>query len=560
LLLLNQGCAAIHKNLWAEVSLRNYRDHPEIKISKEEWQKSADIFEKESHGYSKEKKSMQAKALFCAGKVLQDSGKIKEAKENFSEAILLAPKWALPYHSIGTMELESGNFQKAKEMFEKAINLDPSWTTAITDLGVSYYHLSEPLRALEYFNLAISIDPSLAFIYSNKGNILASLGRYDEAVKSHMEAIKLEPHNPVFYINLLSVLEEIGDEANELWAYEKLKDLLPEKQKVPVMLKIAKLFEKMGRFEESLEELKKVTALAPNDKKVKEELKEFYLRRKLYSHAIQLILQEANQGCMECAKECFEIGNKLLSDGNLDGAELALNASVKIMPEWKEPLHNLGVVKYRKHDLDGALKIFEGIIKNNPNDFASTLNLSMVYYKMGKAADAMNWASKAISLSPESPLAHSISGEILRFAGNLKKSEEAHLKAINIAGSNCVVSARYSRFLIESGKRERAKEILDKISGEDCLEKYFSYALLSFDSGDFQSVLEKINLILLSDKSAAEAIALQGLVHFKQGKMDEAKEELIKAVCMEPRIFKEKRYQKALKKIKIPSQCNPPSN
>jgi tetratricopeptide (TPR) repeat protein len=375
ILLTPAGCVKRHFISWADVTLRNYRDFPGLTISADEWKRSAKLFAEAAKKGSKNR--YEARRLFCEGKSLQAEGQVEGALLLFKQASELDPSWALPFEAIGSIELEKGGFEKAKTMFEEASEADPMWTSPLADLGVTYHHLNEPLKALQYFDKAVAIDPSQGYLHSNRGNILTTLGRYDEALKAHMEAINLEPQNPIFYLNMAATLDEIKDLENELWVEQKLKDLLPEQQKLVVTLKVAKILNEMERYDEALSELKKALAMSPESKSVKDELKKFYFDRKLFAHLINFILENAKPGCKKCAQECYDLGNILLTEGNLEGAQEAYEAAIKLKPEWTGPVHNLGVVYYRRHDYQKAIDLFQQVLETEKDDVSSILNTGM---------------------------------------------------------------------------------------------------------------------------------------------------------------------------------------
>jgi tetratricopeptide (TPR) repeat protein len=546
------ACVKKHYISMADVTLRTYRDYPNLEIFSDEWQRCAEYFG-EKDGARQDK--APARKAFCEGKALQALGQDQKALALFEEAARLDPQWALPCEAIGSIELASGNFEKARDMFQKAYDLDPQWTSPLADLGVAYHHLEEPLLSLQAFEKAILIDPSQAFLHSNLGNTLTLLGRYDEAVKSHLMAIHLEPMNPVFYMNLAATLEETGDLENQLWAQEKLKDLLPESQKIICLVKMARLLDKMGNPDEALSSYKKALALKPGKKAVQNEIKEFYFSHKLFAHLIEFIVGQSKQGCEVCARECYDLGNILLREGNLEGAQKSYEAAVELLPGWIEPGHNLGIVHYKKHNYAKAIECFEKVLESQPDDASSLLNMGMAYYRTGDAGGAEKWIKKSLEVKADQAVAHSNLGEIYRFQGKTKKAAEAHAKAAAMDPGSCFISAQHARFLVDAKKLKDAAGILDKAPPEDCAAFHLARALLLLDRKDPDGAMDEIEKVLAMDAALAEARAVRGLIFLKKGDREKAAEDLAAAVCMEERVAGEKRYKTAIQKLKITPGC-----
>jgi len=547
------GCGGKHWISWADITLRNYRDMPGLAISAGEWKRCAHLYAEEAGGKTDEER--ESRRLFCEGKAAQAVGQTEQARALLEEAGAADPAWALPYEALGSLELENGKFEKAGEMFSKAYALDPMWTSPLADLGVTLHHLGMPLEALQAFDKAVEIDPSQGYLHSNRANVLTELGRYDEAVKAHLEAITLEPQNPVFYLNFAATLEEIGDMENQLWVQEKLKALLPESQKVVCILNIARLLDKMGRSEEALAEYKKALVLSPDLKAARDALKAFYFDHELYAHLIDFIVETSTEGCEACAHECLALGNILLDENNLEGAQKSYEAALAIRPDWVDPCLNLGIVHYRKHNYAKALELFGKVLEASPDDVSALVNAAMAHYRSGSPAEAAALLAKATTLKPDMAVAWSNYGEVLRFQGDFKAAASMHAKAFAINPTSCQVIAQYARMLVDQKKTKEAEAMAGKEPAEICALLHLSRAMLNEAKKTPGEAMKEVEKAIALDNALAEAHALRGLLLLKKGDKQKAKDDLSSAVCMEERIAKEKRYQPALKKLKIPPGC-----
>ena len=550
---LLSGCVKKHLLSWADVTLRNYHDMPGLIIAADDWERCEKLYHEASEVKSKE--LQESRKLFCRGKAMAARGELPKAMEILEQASLTDPGWALPYEAMGRLYLEDGNLEAAREMFEKANELDPQWTSALSDLGVVHFNLGNPLSALQCFDQAVNIDPSQAHLHSNRGNVLTFLGRYDEALDAHLAAINLEPQNPILYINFSATLEEINDIENLLWVMQRLKDLLPQSKKAICSLKIALILNETEKSDEALSELKGAVLLDPGNKKIAAALKKFYFAHKLYAHLIDFIVERSKKGCMKCSQECFDVGNMILREGNLDGALNAYEEAIKLKDDWADPHHNLGIVYYRKHNHKKALELFQQALILQPDDPSTYLNIAMAYYRMGKAKDALNWARKSLEMHDGVAIAHSNYGEILRFLGKTKEAGKAHEQAVSGDPENCFIVAQYAMFLLDTKKKDKAEELLKNSLDKDCAAFHLAHALLLLKTKDYDKALEEADAALGKDGSMAEAFAVRASILFKQKKKKEAKKDLEAAVCMETRIDADRRYKGLVKKLKISVTC-----
>ncbi|MFH1438334.1 MAG: tetratricopeptide repeat protein [Pseudomonadota bacterium] len=547
------GCVKKHLVPWADITLRNYRDMPGLIITADEWQRCEKLYHEAPEVKSKELR--ESRKLFCRGKAMAAAGQKEQAMAILEQASSTDPGWALPYEAMGRLFLEHGDLEAAKDMFEKASTLDPQWTSALSDLGVVYFNLGKPINALQCFDQAVNIDPSQAHLHSNRGNVLTSLGRYDEALDAHLDAINLEPQNPILYINFTATLEEINDPENLLWAMKRLKDLLPQSKKPVCSLKIAVILDEMGRSDEALSELKGAAALDPGNKKISAALKKFYFAHKLYAHLIDFIVELSKKGCKKCSQECFDAGNMILREGNLDGAQKAYEEAIKLKDDWADPYHNLGIVHYRKNNHKKALELFQQARTLQPDDPSTCLNIAMAYYRMGKAQDALSWAAIAFEMHADRAIVNSNIGEILRFQGETKEARKAHEQAVSSDPDNCFIVAQYAMLLIDMNKKNDAQELLKNSLDKDCAAFHLAHAWLLLKNKDYDKALEEAEAAIEKDGSMAEALAVRASILFKQKKKKEAGKDLEAAVCMETRIGGDKRYMGLVKKLKISVAC-----
>lgn len=89
-------------------------------------------------------------------------------------------------------------------------------------------------------------------------------------------------------------------------------------------------------------------------------------------------------------------GAKLLNEGQLEQAELALKTAIELSPEYAEAYNNLGIVYKKRDDLDRAMQHFQKAAGLNP-DYASAYNhMASVHITRGEYDQAIQAADRAI--------------------------------------------------------------------------------------------------------------------------------------------------------------------
>ena len=125
------------------------------------------------------------------GIALFEEGKIEEAINHFSEAILANPNYSNAYLNRGIAYFKLGKYQRAIDDFNKAIQLRPDYAP-LYYRGYIYDNLGQYQSAIKDYNEAIRLKQDYVDAYNNRGGIYFKLGQYQLAINDYNEAIRLK--------------------------------------------------------------------------------------------------------------------------------------------------------------------------------------------------------------------------------------------------------------------------------------------------------------------------------------------------------------------------------
>ncbi|MBL7218672.1 MAG: tetratricopeptide repeat protein [Phycisphaerae bacterium] len=142
------------------------------------------------------------------GNDLLRRGKLKEALEQFREALHIDPKQAQAHFHAG-LALDKLKFRdEAVRHYTKTIELNPKHAPAYNNLGIVLGRQGKFEQAIEYFRKAIAADPVLHSAHGNLGKALMHLGKVDQAVHHFRRALEIEPTSASARINLKHALRK----------------------------------------------------------------------------------------------------------------------------------------------------------------------------------------------------------------------------------------------------------------------------------------------------------------------------------------------------------------
>ena len=91
------------------------------------------------------------------------------ALEDYTKAIEINPKYAMPYNNRGLSKIELNDYLGAIEDFNKAIENLPNFSNAYRYRGFVKNELKDYLGAIEDFNKSIEIKEQNGYAYHNRG-------------------------------------------------------------------------------------------------------------------------------------------------------------------------------------------------------------------------------------------------------------------------------------------------------------------------------------------------------------------------------------------------------
>ena len=142
-----------------------------------------------------------AYTAFYTGLTYQDTGKYKQAIEQYDKSIGLNPNYAEAYNNRGVAKDSLDQHVEAIKDYDKAIRLNPDYALAYTNRGVAKDSLGEHKDAITDYNQAIRLKPDYAEAYNNRGNAKYCLGQHVDAINDYNQAIRLNPDDAAVYNN-----------------------------------------------------------------------------------------------------------------------------------------------------------------------------------------------------------------------------------------------------------------------------------------------------------------------------------------------------------------------
>jgi len=301
---------------------------------------------------------------------------------------------------------------------------------------------------------------------------------------------------------------------------------------------LARAYESLGRFSETIDELRQVVALAPNNLEAKAKLGNHFLLSNPPDFA-------------EAQKIADEI---LLADSRFVEGHI-LRASLLAAQNKPE---------------NQVVEVLNHAISLDPNRIESYLSLARYYTRQEKAAAAEEVIQKAISINSGSPLGYIEYGRFLTFTNRPNEATEQFTRAIEVAPKNLEARESLAGFYLSErafdkaerayvelaasqdnspetltmladfyslvGREEDAVKVFEGIlvQNPDFLGARYGLGKIYLERREFEKVEQQVGELLKINETDADAHLLRARMNLLNDRADEAVMSLEKILKREP--------------------------
>ena len=206
------------------------------------------------------------------------------AIRHFKNAIILNPKFSLPYYNIGNTFLKIGNINNAIIYFNKAVEIDSQNYLFFDGLGRAYYSIGEDELCEKAFLKSLSLNKNNSNAYNMLGNLFARLDKFDLAENYLKKAIIVNPNNKDPYYNLGNLYKEKNWLSKSVDLYKKAIKI--DTKFIKAYLNLSSVLISLGHNKKSLSILKTALDLEPTYPNIYKNLAINYYELGQYSDAI----------------------------------------------------------------------------------------------------------------------------------------------------------------------------------------------------------------------------------------------------------------------------------
>ncbi len=160
---------------------------------------------------------------------------LDRAEEIFISAIKLNRKSVVAYRGLADTYFAKSSWQEAKETYHFLLKLSPEDDNVMVKLAEIAEEEGDSTEAIRYYEQAVVVNDSISQRFYRLAELLTTSLQPRVALEAALQAVELESKNPK-YLDLLAEIAIIcGDKPTALQAYNDLRLVNPENQKLEVL-------------------------------------------------------------------------------------------------------------------------------------------------------------------------------------------------------------------------------------------------------------------------------------------------------------------------------------
>ncbi|PYT28891.1 MAG: hypothetical protein DMG57_13415 [Acidobacteria bacterium] len=315
----------------------------------------------------------------------------KAAASAATKAESLDPWNPLILHGLAYFYSETENFARAAELESRYAQAVSNDRNALPRAAELYLRAEQPQSAIDLLRKALAVEDR-AELRNLLGQAYESEEQPAQAIPELQAAIKLNPYEEPYYFDLGRALLQHKNAKDAIEVLEAGKKVFAKSAQIELALGVA--YYGARRFSEAADSFLRTIQIAPDVDQA------YIFLARMFDQAEDK-LPETLKAFAAFAKtrsdnylSSFVYGKALALAGELDKAEGMLRKSIALNANFWESHFEFGVLMQRERKLQPAAAEFQRAIEMNPKEPTAHFRLSIVYFRLGKTAEAQ--AEKAV--------------------------------------------------------------------------------------------------------------------------------------------------------------------
>ena len=416
------------EKMLSQASIIKVNSHPTVKfLSEEQTDREKHLLEK--------KFSNSEVDVFTLSRKGEEDRISRTAASNKMAPKVNPTEAATHFHKKALFYLDRKKLDEAKAACEQALKNQPDFAPACKTMGIILQKEGQIEAAFEWYSRAIKIQPNFAEAYVNIGTLYARKKQWQEAIEYYQKAINIQPDLVPAYRNIAKAYQKVEKvEEAAIFQYQAYC-LEPTKIKEQEYINLGNTLLKHQKLTEAISCYRSAIKLNPNSAVAYQNIAEALSKTG--------DIEESNT----CYRKAIKLGITNLSNVNGNLGKKTSNLPVK------NTANQINSIRINQE-------------KNNTpverDNVESYKRLAKMLQNQGKAAEAWQLYTKAISIAPTDPEIYRDLGSLYGQQQQWQEAIQCYQKAIEICPNMADTNRYLATALTHVGRQAEASKFLEK--------------------------------------------------------------------------------------------------
>lgn len=429
-------------------------------------------------------------------------GKYAEAAIQYSNAVLVDPRFVQAHYQLGETYLKLGDPVRAFQELSRVVDLAPDNYRAHIDLANLLVTSRNPdyiKQARIHLDLLRDKQPQNPEVFEAWANYYSAQDNLGSAMQEMQKGIAADPRRSESYLNLalLQLRSNLPDQAEA--SLKKAVELDPNAMNA--QLALGGFYQSRGRLLEAEQQFNHAMTIAPKDLAPREALVRLYIAEGKKEEG-EVLLKQAKKDFSDTSEGYRLLGDFYFAVGDLDKAMAEYASLYSDHPKDPQVKKNYIQLLILKNRLDEAAKLNDEILKANPHETDALVYRGQIQLRHNDAAAAVDSLQQALQNDRGNAVAHYQLGIAFDMQHNDGRAE--------------------------SEWREAARLRPDMTDAQRAL------AALEIRSADFDALTQTAQQIIASAPYAPDGYLMRALAETNRQKYSDAQADLTKAMGVAP--------------------------
>lgn len=215
----------------------------------------------------------------------------------------------------------------------------------------------------------------------------------------------------------------------------------------------------------------------------------------------------------------FDAGARAHAAGRIEEAIAAVDAALRLQPDFPEALTFAGFILQECGHGAGALRFYERALTLRPGDATTWFNRGMVFYGARKLEDARESFARACALRPDAAGYHCNHGAAIYELGRLSEAVEIYERALALDPDLAQTALNLGNALMRLGRYREAREAYLRAvqARPDYALAFCGLGIVAKELGRFDEAMRAFDQALELEPNSEEALSNRGCLQLQLG-------------------------------------------